>query len=75
MLEINMSNLASKNFAIYDINDEIKDKGDLINLDNFNFYTVNIKAYDRIIKEIIDSDGFKINNKIVRYDDLVFAKI
>jgi len=75
MLEINMSNIASKNFAIYDADDNIKDDEDKINVDNFNFYTVNIPAYDRIIKDLVDEYGFKINNKIVRYDDLIFAKI
>ncbi len=75
MLEINMSNIASKNFAIYDADDEVDDKEDKINLENFNFYTTNIPAYDRIYKDTLNENGFKINNKIIRYDDLVFAKI
>lgn len=75
MLEINMSNIASKNFAIYDADDNVIDDYDKINVDGFNFYTLNIPAYDRIIKDVVDENGFKINNKIVRYDDLIFAKI
>jgi len=75
ILEINMSNIASKNFAIYEADDNINDVDDKINIDNFNFYIVNIPGYDRIYKDIVDENGFKINNKIVRYDDLVFAKI
>lgn len=75
MLEINMSNLASKNFGIYDAEDEIKDEESLINLESFNFYSINIPSYDRIHKDVYDSHGFKINNKIIKYDDLIYAKI
>jgi hypothetical protein len=75
MLEINMSNIASKNFSIYDINENINDKYDVINLETFNFFTININSYDKITRDVKDENGFKINNKIVRYDDLMFAKI